>query len=70
METDEKPWFRAVFPLGTGRFRLPRHRFRMRVEDTSSSILPWRSLQRVCMAQLLVWFGSFLVVLLDPCLDT
>ncbi|CAK9059329.1 unnamed protein product [Durusdinium trenchii] len=34
--------------------------------EMSSSILPWKSLQRVCLAQLLVWLGSILVVLFDP----
>lgn len=34
--------------------------------DVSSSILPWRSLQRVCFAQLVVWLGSIMVLLWDP----
>jgi len=34
--------------------------------DVSSSILPWRSLQLVCFAQLVVWLGSILVLLWDP----
>ena len=32
--------------------------------------MPWKSLQRVCLAQLLVWILSILVVLIDPPLGT